>query len=181
MYGRRRELLALLPKHGIGMEIGVWQGKFSRQILRFAKPEKLYLVDPWIIQDDPVHKTSWYGDAEKVDMDRVYEGVTERLANQIAEGTVVVIRKRSVDALPTFPDDHFDFIYIDGDHEYSAARSDCFLAFSKVKPGGLICGDDYAIRGFYGDGVVRAFHELIAAGNVILRYVGNMQIVLQKL
>ncbi len=52
------------------------------------------------------------------------------------------MREFSKKALGQFPDGFFDFIYIDGDHEYSAVREDCFMAFDKVRPGGYICGDD---------------------------------------
>jgi predicted O-methyltransferase YrrM len=114
-------------------------------------------------------------------MESIYQGVLRQFANQLEAGSVVVRRGASQDVLFEFPDSHFDFIYIDGDHEYAAVRQDCFLAYEKVRTGGYICGDDYSIGGWWKDGVVRAFHELIAEKPVIIRSVRGNQIVLEKL
>jgi len=44
-------------------------------------------------------------------------------------------------------DEHFDFVYIDADHSYAGVISDIRLWWPKVKPGGMICGHDYACGG----------------------------------
>ena len=44
---KRRWVLELLPKGGVGVEIGVFRGHFSNLICQIAQPRKLYLVDPW--------------------------------------------------------------------------------------------------------------------------------------
>ncbi len=54
----------------------------------------------------------------------------------------------------------FDLIFIDGAHDYESVRNDIKIAFSALKPGGLICGHDYHTAG---KGVVRAVTELVAA------------------
>ena len=177
----RYHVVDMLPKSGIGAEIGVWKGEFSSQLLQGANPQRLYLIDPWQTQNDSIHRKAWYGVDRGENMEEIYQGVMKQFASERAEGTVVVRRGASQDVLREFPDGHFDFIYIDGDHEYSAVRQDCFLAFEKVRVGGLICGDDYAIRGWWKDGVVRAFHELIAQKTVLIRHVRGTQIVLEKL
>jgi len=177
----RQQVIAMMPKNGIGAEIGVWKGEFSEQLLKGAQPQTLYLIDPWVVRDDPTHRKAWYGADRAPDIEDTYQNVLDRFANERAAGTVIVKRGSSHDILPEFPDGHFDFIYIDGDHEYSAVRKDCFLAFDKVRVGGFICGDDYAMKGWWGDGVVRAFHELIAERPVIIRYVKGSQVVLEKL
>jgi hypothetical protein len=176
----RRQVLAILPKRAVGAEIGVWRGDFSAEILKVAAPRKLYLIDPWLIRDDAVHEKAWYGTRSKPDMEGIYQNVLKRFAVECESGTVVVKRARSEETLSEFPDGYFDFIYIDGDHEYSAVRKDCFLAYEKVRTGGYICGDDYRIGGWWKDGVVRAFHELISERPVLIHYTRGTQIVLQK-
>jgi predicted O-methyltransferase YrrM len=42
--------------------------------------------------------------------------------------------------------DHFDFMYIDGDHKASSVLEDAILAFRMLKPGGLLVFDDYTWR-----------------------------------
>lgn len=43
----RRKILKFLPKKGRGAEIGVWEGRFSEDILEITDPETLFLIDPW--------------------------------------------------------------------------------------------------------------------------------------
>ena len=43
-----------------------------------------------------------------------------------------------------FPDEHFDVIYIDGDHSYDSVIRDLNLYMPKLKHGGIICGHDYS-------------------------------------
>ncbi len=42
--------------------------------------------------------------------------------------------------------DHFDFMYIDGDHKASSVLEDAILAFRMLRPGGLLVFDDYTWR-----------------------------------
>src|SRR5688572_8310234 len=71
----RKKLLSMLPTNAIGAEIGVWRGDFSADILSSCNPNRLYLIDPWIIQSDEAHAQSRYGRAQRVDMDNVHNGV----------------------------------------------------------------------------------------------------------
>ncbi len=171
----------MLPKGAVGAEIGVWKGDFSAEILQIAQPRQLCLIDPWRLRDDPIHNRSWYGTKRKPDMEKIYQGVLQRFEKEIEQGSVSVQKAPSHEALAEFPNEHFDFIYIDGDHEYGAVRQDFFLAFDKVRPGGLICGDDYSIGSWWKDGVVRAFHELLAQRPLLIRYVQGGQVAVEKL
>ncbi len=69
----------------------------------------------------------------------------------------------SAEAAALFPDDYFDWIYVDGDHVYEAVRADLELFDPKVRPGGLIAGDDYGQAGWWKDGVTRAVDEFVEA------------------
>jgi hypothetical protein len=178
---RRREILAVLPRQSVGMEIGVWKGDFSAELLRALSPTKLHLIDPWVLRDDAVHRSAWYGSEGKADMEAIYEEVLQRFAAERAKGVVEVHREPSKQVLQRLADNSLDFVYIDGDHEYSAVHDDCFLAYDKVRAGGLICGDDYTLGRWWGDGVVRAFHELVHDRNVIIRSVRGSQIVVEKI
>lgn len=137
----RLELLSRMPKGSICAEIGVWKGVFSRQILEITLPSRLYLIDPWLLQ--PEFSERLYGGRvakNQRDMDRIYEGVRhqlERLPN------VSILRGFSEEVLAEFSDGYFDWLYIDGNHEYEYVLKDLELAFLKIRPGGLITGDDY--------------------------------------
>jgi|SRR5579871_2096409 len=176
----RSRLLKFLPKRAVGAEIGVWKGDFSAQIIEVAQPTKLYLIDPWALNEDEAHRTCWYGAEQRPDMETMFETVRQRFQKELRQGSLAIIRQPSSVALGAMPDESLDFVYIDGDHQYRAVRQDCFLAYDKVKPGGLICGDDYADGGWWKDGVIQAFHELIAERNVVITYARGSQIVLRK-
>ncbi len=56
---------------------------------------------------------------------------------------VVAIKARSDLALPALSDASFDLVYIDGDHRMAAVRNDIAEGMRLVRPGGILCGDDF--------------------------------------
>jgi hypothetical protein len=165
----RAALLRALPRGSVGMEIGVHVGDYSQQLLDSLAPRELHLVDPWELSTDPAYAQAWYGGAAKggaAEMDARFAGVTRRFAREIAAGIVTVHRSYSSDALAGFPDGHFDWIYIDGNHTYEFVRQDLLLSERKIKPGGLIAGDDYGNPGWWEDGVTRAVDDFVRARGI---------------
>jgi hypothetical protein len=119
-------------------EIGVWDGAFSTEILERTRPTKLHLIDPWIFQ--PRYRNSAFGRKAHIDkMDDKYPAVCAKFAD---ESRVVIHRAMSHDALETFDDSSLDWVYIDGNHNYEVVSNDIRLCLQKVKPNGVICGDD---------------------------------------
>jgi hypothetical protein len=117
----RYEILKRLPKGGIGAEVGTQEGHFAERILAVVQPERLHIFD---IDDAPLR-------ARQTDLlDR--PGVQFHLGDSSA-------------LLSTFPDDHFDWIYIDGDHSYDGVSRDARVARTKVKPGGLLIFNDFTL------------------------------------
>jgi hypothetical protein len=165
---RRDFLLRMMPKGAVCAEVGVWEGDFSDHILRITQPRELHLIDPWRCFDDNKHRDSEFGSATNMDqekMDRRYDKVLKRFGSQIHDRTVVVHRATSEEASRGFEDRRFDWVYIDGDHVYDAVKKDLEMFHKKVKPGGIIAGDDYCeSQNYQKDGVKRAVDEFIAAG-----------------
>ena len=174
---RSREAIVIphLPKNAIGAEIGVAKGGFSASLLKLATPTKLHLIDPWK-QYEPFTKMT-----TQEQIDRVAEGVLKLFEKEIAAGTVVIHRAMSTEAMAEFPDGYLDWIYVDGDHQYEFAKQDLELAMKKVKPGGVITGDDYdhpklTARGW--GNVKKAVDELTSAKRVKLVTIERYQYVL---
>lgn len=74
----------------------------------------------------------------------------------------------SVSAASKFPDEYFGFIYIDAGHSYNDVYNDLMSWYPKLKNGGFLVGDDYAImynptEGQYG--VVEAIEEFVEENN----------------
>lgn len=52
-----------------------------------------------------------------------------------------------MEAAEDFPDEYFDWVYIDANHQYDFIREDLKIYYKKVKRGGFITGDDYYVWG----------------------------------
>jgi hypothetical protein len=165
-------------------EIGVWKGDFAARILDVVRPARLHLVDPWAFMTDEAYAESRYGGkaaADQAAMDELHAGVLRRFAGPIAEGVVEVHRCESREAAAVFPDASLDWVYIDGNHLYEHVRSDLALYAPKVKPGGLVAGDDYGEAGWWEDGVTRAVDEFVAERGYEVVSLAAHQFVLRKL
>jgi len=175
---KRNFLFDILPKNCVCAEVGVWKGDFSQEILNHLNPQKLYLVDPWLFQ--PTYVDSWYGGGEaksQEDMDVICSKVHQRF---IRNCEVEISRKSSVEASKMFPDDYFDFVYIDSCHLYEYAIQDLKVWYEKIKNGGFLVGDDYnAPTGWWKDGVTKAVNEFVETNKLILS-IRNNQFIIEK-
>jgi hypothetical protein len=154
----RLSLLALLPKHGVVAELGVAAGDFSRQIREICQPSKLHLVDIW--------GSERYGEA-------LYLSVNSHFQQQQQHGEVIIHRKPSLEALESFPDQTFDWVYIDTTHSYELTRDELRASARKVKSTGIIAGHDYIQgnwRSQYRYGVIEAVHEFCVEYNYRVLY-----------
>ncbi len=137
----RLQMLELMPKGGRCAEIGVWNGGFSAAILDVTQPSELILIDPWDLlagqsKDEWTHK---HHEDKKI-MGDMYENVTARYGKL---DNVKIHKGFSADLMATYPDNYFDWVYIDGNHRYEFVKKDLEISFRKVRPGGIIAGDDF--------------------------------------
>lgn len=153
------KLLNNLNLSGIGVEIGVWKGAFSKEILNNSKLIKLFSVDPWSIEN---YRSKW----NKKDIEEAYKIACETLKE--FKDRNEIIRKTSEETYNLFPDNYFDFIYIDASHDYESVKKDITYWWKKLKKGGIFAGHDYLDRKFEQNrdeeikfGVVQAVDEHI--------------------
>lgn len=128
--------LSILYKEGIGVEIGVLNGELSKEILSRWNGT-LYMVDSWRHIDGYIDDNS-RDDNYHIDCLKNAIESTSKFQDRAH-----IIRMLSVEASKLFPDNFFDFIFIDADHKYSSVMEDLNAWFPKLKPGGLFSGDDY--------------------------------------
>ncbi|KAF0151687.1 MAG: O-methyltransferase [Ignavibacteria bacterium] len=128
---------------GNGAEIGVQRGDFSAVIRNTWKSGSLYLIDRWIYDVD------YYDVARLTYREQLnnYLYVVNRFAEDYS---VKIFRMDSVEATIHFPDQFFDWIYIDADHSYAGCKRDLNAWYRKLKCGGFFCGHDYL------DGIIPA-------------------------
>jgi len=155
----RESIIESLPKHSIGAEIGVFEGEFSKKIYDINQPAKLYLVD--IFQGTMVSGDEDGGNMKTINLNDAYESLRKEYSGK----NVVVFKGTSELFYEMIPDNHLDFIYIDGDHTYEGVKFDLSRAIDKVKVNGYICGHDYCDNFV---GVVRAVDEFCKQFNLEL-------------
>lgn len=120
-----------------GIEIGVCRGENIKKLLSTCPNiEHTFGIDPWMAYKDKLtitQKTAdeWYSQAYKL------------LWDESRQGKATLIRRKSLDAVLTFEDSKFDFVFIDGNHLYEMALADCRAWWPKIRPGGVLSGHDF--------------------------------------
>ena len=136
----KRDLASLvnhLFPEGVGVEIGVLKGEYSKIILERWHKGTMYLIDAWRHLDE-------YIDMNGQDDQYHYDCLLQTCQRiKPWQDRAHIIRMDSVKSADMFPDEYFDFIYIDADHSYEGVVRDIQAWWPKVKKGGLFCGDDY--------------------------------------
>jgi hypothetical protein len=93
-------------------------GEFSREIVEIVSPTELHLIDQYL------------------------EPRARALASDPG-GYIRLHEGDSADTLEAFPDEYFDWIYIDAQHSYEGVRRDIAVCRRKVKKTGLMLFNDY--------------------------------------
>lgn len=181
MQRMRGKLLRMMPKGGVCVEIGVFQGDFSARILRVTRPRTLHLVDPWRHEPDPAYGAAWYGgDKGQAFMDEVHRTVEKRFQREVEAGQVVLHRMDSAAAASRFEDESLDWVYIDGNHLYEYVKADLEAFLPRLRPGGYLTGDDYGEGGWWEGGVKRAVDEFLIDAPVEAVLIRDGQFILRK-
>jgi SAM-dependent methyltransferase len=138
MCADRFDMIDRLPKGGVVAELGTYKGDFAREILARTAPRQLHLIDIDFTGTDPT---------------------------LLADSRVTQHNGLTHDTIATFPDGHFDWIYVDADHSYAGVARDAQASAAKLKPGGYLVFNDFAhidpMMGRYG--VHRAVVEFALA------------------
>lgn len=144
MITSRFEIEKIISPNSIGCELGVFKGDFSDILLQTNKFAKLYLVDLFY---GNIQSGDTYGNNVEVkNGEQLYNFVSQKFKNN---SKVVIVKQDSISFLKEFPDEYFDFIYIDTTHQYEQTKKELNLAFKKVKTNGIIAGHDYNSVHFY--------------------------------
>jgi len=118
----------ILPPNAIGVELGVASAEFSKRLLTKNESLFLYGIDMWA--GDRGHDTAQYKHALK-ELLPFYRRSS-------------LIRAKFDEMVSLFEDEYFDFVYVDGyAHNGEEGGKTYRDWFPKVKPFGIIAGDDY--------------------------------------
>lgn len=144
------------PDNSTFVEIGSWMGKsaccMGELIKQSQKNIKLYAVD------------TFEGSEEHVDIIKDIKNNSTSLLDIFKNNIesceisdiVTPIKGSSLDIVSQFEDESIDFIFIDAAHDYDNVLADITAWYPKLKPGGMIAGDDYSV---YWNGVIKAVNK----------------------
>jgi len=152
-----------LPKAGVGVEIGVLGGDWSKCLLEALEPKELSLLDTFYSNDYPEQKRF---------TKKTHEQYIRNEFTPFRE-QVKVIKGLSWDSMSKFPKSYFDWIYIDAAHDYKSVKKDLEQAFRTLKPTGYIIMNDYIMYDHFTKenyGVVQATNEFMVANNFEMLY-----------
>ena len=162
----RRFIAEMLPKKGVGVEIGVFTGLFSTVLLKAAQPSMAYFVDPWW-EAHGENFPNWgsYTDNGRLSTRVAHDVATKRIKSHAKGSETKVIVGFSEPFLAQIDDRHFDWVYIDSWHSYNGTVGELAALRSKLKPGAIVAGDDWhddpSHRHF---GVAKAVREAVSRG-----------------
>jgi len=120
-------------------EVGVRNGQNFAKIIQH-KPALAVAVDAWIDDGSIGNNDGCY---QQHEMNLQFNNVKKEFGK---EPFVRIVRAYSDVAAHLFPDDFFDFVYIDANHTEEGCYQDMVKWFPKVSQGGLLCGHDYEPR-----------------------------------
>jgi len=184
----RTEWLKLLPKGGRWAEIGVFKGDNAARILEVCAPRELHLIDPWRfdLDFDWFNPPAWsprFGDAKRYirqlsewagisagqNVNDYFDGLHTEVSKRFAtDKRVTIHRTTSREAAENFPNQYFDFVYVDGAHDYETVLADLHSYDPKLKENGILLGDDYCEHG----PAENSQYGVIAAINKFLKRTG---------
>lgn len=134
------------------VEVGAWMGKSTSfmgvEIVNSGKQIKFDVVDTW--EGSLEHR-----DHSSIIQKELYDVFLEN--TKPLENVYTPVRMTSLEAAKTYKDNSLDFVMLDASHEYEDIKNDIFAWYPKVKPGGVLSGDD-----FHSDwpGVIKAVQEI---------------------
>jgi predicted O-methyltransferase YrrM len=121
------------PTNSHFVEIGLGQGKSSGymavEIINSGKNIKLDCIDCFDMRDD-----------ETQDYTMAFLNNLKPIWNML---DISVIQNYSTEASKLYEDNSLDFVFIDGDHSFTAVTDDIEHWLPKLKANGLIAGHDY--------------------------------------
>jgi len=141
---RREHVLRQVPHGGVCAEIGVFRGRFTEHILAIAKPSRLHLIDGWWTFHGE-HFPDWgaYTEHGQLATRDAFEEVQGIIGAADPSIHIQVHVDDDLAILASFPDRYFDWVYLDSSHEYEHSCRELTALEPKMKPSGLVLGDDW--------------------------------------
>lgn len=121
------------------LEIGSFYGANVLSVVEKYFFKRHYCIDPYINNEDYPEVS-----IDTFDQEEVYNSFLENISGH---SNIILKKDFSFNVIPTFENNFFDVIYIDGNHNKPFVLEDAVLAYRKLKVNGTLVFDDYGWRG----------------------------------
>ena len=138
-----KNIASLLPNNSKVIEIGMANGKSS-----------IFLAEEILNSNKSIDRFIGVDNCSYGGQDQRNEIIKNILGAKV---NIDFFEMSSLDASCKFPDNYFDFIFLDSSHFYYQTRSEILLWYKKLKNEGILAGHDY----FTHSEVKQAVDELI--------------------
>lgn len=130
------------------MEMGSYRGESTFIWASSGQFSEIVAVDPFEGETDNKNE---YFDDDWSTVKRDFWTNTRNFNN------IKLVQDYNYNVINNYPDEYFDFIYIDASHDYESVKRDIQISLPKIKKGGLIGGHDYEETW---SGVIEAVNEI---------------------
>lgn len=160
---RAAAVLSLVTGKATLVEVGVFKGSMSRELLRH-EGVTLYMVDSWAAPENQPEAYRASGDyhAKLAEDQQLTHMRDAEHRTAFAQDRRIILRMPSVQAARHLAGKTFDIVFIDADHSYEGCAADIAAWWDMVTPGGWLSGHDYALP-THNFGVERAVDEFAAS------------------
>lgn len=139
------DAVRVAPKEGaVFVEVGAWKGRSASYmavvIANSGKRIDFFVVDHWLGSNEPAHQADH--DVRGGTLYDTFMANTAPVANLLKP-----MRMSSKEASERFKAGSVDMILLDGGHDYDSVRLDIDSWLPKMKPSGIVAGDDWNWKG----------------------------------
>ncbi len=137
-----QQVVRELPSPAKIVEVGTWRGRstcfLAECVKRSGKHIEFWAVDTFLGSNESIHQTL----VANMTTDLYTDFLNNLEMCEVSE-IVTPLKSSSVTASRQFSNSSLDFVMIDGAHDRESVLQDINAWLPKIKPGGLIAGDDY--------------------------------------
>ena len=155
-------LLSRLKPGSSMVEVGVLCGKSIAYLAQRSKSEQLGL-NLWGVDIFVSHPEWGFVLGEWANRPSFYDLYKSNLVQAGVDDVIKTLAMTSVEAAKFFKDGTLDCVFIDAVHDTESVTADILAWRPKVKPGGILSGDDYIAPW----GVIKAVDELVPNRNIM--------------
>jgi len=127
-----------------GAELGIFWGETFFYLLDNLPNLFLVGVDLWSPIDWGNEADEGFRSYEQFPLEKYFNDVCSKVKKY---PNTKILRMDTVEASKEFPDNYFDFVFIDGDHTYEGVKRDIEAWKPKVYLNGWIVGHDIQMKG----------------------------------